>query len=183
MASTIVSSNVINGFSVDDTPRRIRDELDNAASDIETLQGPIGASGTQAATGTNTTETDLATVSIPAATLDTNGMGVRITAWGSFGATANNKTVKLYFGSTAVASSGAVAGNNVKWVARSMVIRTGAATQDALGEFYHGTSVVAPTNSSPTETLSGAVTAKCTGTNGTAAANDIVLEGFVVERL
>lgn len=143
--------------------------------------GKATAQLTQVATIANTSETTLQTYSFPANAFNATGQSVRAKAWGSFAANANNKTVKLYFGSSSFVNSGAVAGNNVKWVIEGTVHRTGSSTQKSNGHFVHGVSEVGIQNNSLTETDTAAITIKVTGQNGTASASDIVCEGMVVD--
>jgi hypothetical protein len=122
-------------------------------------------------------ETDLATVSVLANTLDVNGRTIRVTVWGSFAANVNAKTVKLYFGATSItlASAGF---NNVSWIIHAYLTRTGLTTQKMVG-VLHTSPINAPVLGSPAETLSGAVTFKITGTG--VASSDIVKENFIAE--
>jgi hypothetical protein len=120
--------------------------------------------------------------------LAANGHGVRITAWGdnNGGVTADVETVKVYFGATAVVTKILTASQANTWKASVEVIRTGATTQVATGSLYQGGTVtaVAQSNASPGETLSGAVTIKCTGQRATtSSANSVRQLGMVVEYL
>ena len=117
-------------------------------------------------------EDDLITYSLPAATLGVDGMGVRVTAAGSFAANANNKLVKMYFGSTSLTTWATAPYNNVKWRYVAEIIRTGAGAQIASSQFVStggsGGHTTFPDHvrvgtTTPAETLSGAVTIKCTG--------------------
>jgi hypothetical protein len=144
--------------------------------------GTLTISTTQAATGANTTETDLWTYSLPANTLSANNYGVRITAWGSPAANANNKIVRLYFGGTVVTSGSSTSGSN-GWRMVAEVLRTGAATQVALGQTLQSSAAAATAPVTPAEDTTGAITVKMTGQNGTANAGDIVFRGAIVEFL
>jgi hypothetical protein len=148
--------------------------------------GVIERSTTQAATIADTNETTLFTFSLPANTLSENGKGVRITAFGTYGATVNNKTIKVKFGATTIADTGAAAANGTAWHVIGTILRTGAATQltsavRMVGAFASGSGVSMPTT--PAEDTTAAIAIVVTGTNGTAAANDIVFRGAVVELL
>lgn len=145
--------------------------------------GVLTVNTTQAGTTAVTTEEDLWTYSLPANTLSANGKAVRITAFGTTAANANNKTIKLYFGSTVVATSGTSGYNGIAWTLTVPVIRTGAATQLGMGGVAVVGGSLGNSWSAPAETLSGAITIKVTGQNGTASANDIVFRGAIVEYL
>lgn len=140
----------------------------------------ILTSSTSAVGNIGTGEDNLITYSVPAGTLATDGDVIEIIAWGTFAANGNSKTLKLYFGATVLVSTGAVAFNAKDWVVRATVVRTGAATQEAIGQ-ASTSDTSAPLfvdQTTPAETLSGAVTVKCTG-EGTAD-SDIMQEGLVV---
>jgi len=128
------------------------------------------------ATGANTTETTLQTYTIPASTLKV-GMRVKLTAWGTFAANGNTKTVRIYFGSTVVwsASSGYNANG---WRAEAEVEITAANAQEYHGFGGHFGDVFAVTQGTATETDTNAIIVKATGQNGSAAASDIVGQGF-----
>lgn len=155
------------------------------------ISSVLTVSTTSAQTGANTTETDLWTYSLPANTLSADNYGVRITAFLKNGATANNKTIRAYFGATVVVSSGAYAGNahNVKVVVE--VFRTAASAQKAIGLLTsQGSGVTAGSApgaasdyTTPAADTTGAITIKITGQNGTAAAGDIVFQGGFIEFL
>jgi hypothetical protein len=125
-------------------------------------------------------EDDLITYILPASTLGTNADILEIIAWGTTAANANNKTIKLYFGSTVLIDTGAVAANNIDWQIRALIVRKTASTEDAIADFIAGATFTNKSDrTTPAETLTGAVTIKCTGT-GTAD-NDIVQQGMVIK--
>ena len=126
-------------------------------------------------------EDDLMTYTLPASTLSVDGMGVRITAWGITANNANAKTVKMYFGSTNVGSLICTTNTIEGWVHQAVIIRTGATAQ--LGRLVLSAQAAVwkwgGNATAPTETLSGAVTIKCTGE--ATATNDIVQQLMLVE--
>lgn len=146
------------------------------------IGGYLNVDNTTQGTTAVTTEETLLSFSLPAFSMGVNGQGVRIKAWGTTAANGNNKTVRLKFGATNVMTTGPVASNNETWHFEAEVFRTGGATQDAVSfvSFFNGVITQAQITN-PAETLTGAVTIAVSGQNGTAAANDIVAEGFTVE--
>lgn len=143
----------------------------------------VASSGGNVGTG----ETDLATYTLPAGTFSADGKVLRITAWGTYAATANNKTVRVYFGGTNLApGSGTVTINNGRWYADCRVIRTGASAQEGFSRNSH----TAGTNESgnrldmttPAENTANAITIRVTGQSNTAS-SDVLLRGFIVEIL
>jgi hypothetical protein len=144
--------------------------------------GVLSVNTTEASTGADTNETDLWTYSLPANTLNVNGKGVRVTAWGVNAANVNNKTWKVYFGSTAVYALGPSALNGSSFRVVMEVARTGAAAQIAAAFGGAGGTLTTAT-AAPAGDTTGAITIKVTGQNGTASASDIVFKGAIVEVL
>lgn len=141
---------------------------------------------TDAGTGADVVETTLHTFSLPGNSLTTAGQYVRIVAYHQTSANANTKRLRVYFGATVIGDSTAVAFNNQAIpIVCDVYVLTGV-TQKA---FCHASSI--PTIAAawgsggagttggynttlPAETLTGAITIRTTGTNGTATANDLV---------
>lgn len=143
------------------------------------LNAQTGSVGTTAVT----TEETLLSYTMPANTLSTAGQAIRVTCGWTTGATANNKTVKLYFGASVITTP-AQAANAQTGRLELIVMRTGAATQKVFGSGMAGTGSLTPVAeyyNAGTDALTAGVLIKCTGTNGTAAANDIVANGLITE--
>lgn len=144
-------------------------------------QGALSIPGV-ASTGANTTATVLATFTVTAGMLWADGRGVRLKAWGSYGATANNKTIAGLWGAATPITSGALANNGTNWQIEIEVLRTGLATQVCKGFFQYASTLIALGYAAGTEAPATApVVLKVQGTNGTAAANDIVCRGASME--
>ena len=157
----------------------------------------ISAAGVQpAATGADNV---LAVFTIPANSFDVSGRGVGITAEGSFGATANNKRIKLVFnattavvgstvtGGTTVADTGTIATNGGGWSLQANVFKYGAGgsnTQIGLHQQAQIGNAVAAllAPSLITATESGAILVAVTG-NATTAASDIVFNFLEVNAM
>jgi len=150
---------------------------------VAEASGKANVNTTAVGTDANTTEKDLMTYSLPANSLSVDGKLVKITAWGTTAANGNSKTMKLYFGATVVRQLGTSAFNNQDWIAEAIVVRTGASAQDAIGTEKSNNSNIFLTHSEPAEDTTTATTIRVTGQNGTAAANDIVAEGMLIEYL
>lgn len=132
----------------------------------------------------DTNEDNLMTYSLPGNAMSANNKGVRITAWGDGVSTADVTTVKVYFGATAVVTKVLTASQANTWKAVVEVLRTGATTQIATGILHNGGTAQSfvHSNASPAETLSGAVTIKCTGQRATtSSANSVRQLGMIVE--
>jgi len=156
--------------------------VDPRVSGIPRACGVLHVNTTQAATIADTNETNLWQFTLPANSLNRDGVGLRITVGGTLAANANNKTLKLYFGATQLtALSSTASGSGYRM--SGLVFRTGAATQRANGDVYVGLGTFNVVQTSPAETLSGTVLIRMTGQNGVASANDIVFNEAVVECL
>ena len=136
-----------------------------------------------------TGEDDLIVYNMPASTLSQNGMGVRVTGYGTAANNSNVKILRNYFGSSSTGNAYlniSIAGN---WKAVAEVIRTGATTQDtclmvtsaSTGSVsgVSGQGNVVTTVSTITETLTSIMQVRFTGTATTSG--DIIQSGLVVE--
>jgi hypothetical protein len=163
--------------------------------------GPSGNLGVQISSagiqpGATGADNVLAAFTLPAYSFDNFGRGIQITAAGSFGATGNNKTIKLFAGATtatvgstisggtAVASTGTVTTNGGGWQIQASIYKYsagGANTQ--LGIHQPSiTGAAASTLLAPsllTMTESGALIFAVTG-NAATAATDILLNFFEI---
>lgn len=144
--------------------------------------GILSVNTTSTGNGADTTEDTLLTFSLPAKTLSANKKGVRIKAWGNTATNADNKTMKLYFGSEVITTPTA-ATSNKGWELELEVYRTGASTQVVFGKGVVDTTNVTPLITTGAETDTAAIVIKITGQAGTANANDIVAKGLIVEML
>jgi hypothetical protein len=144
-------------------------------------QGSLAGVGNLA----DTTDDVLFTYTLPANALDKAGRAITVTAYGKYAANANNKTVKLWFGATTIATTGVQAANGTGWQLQADVTKlgvVGANTQIAQGQNMVGAAhggVNVPVT--PTEVESGAIVIKVTGASGTTgAANDVLGQFFQV---
>ena len=142
-------------------------------------------SGDSDSTTAVTTEETLKNLSMPANTLEIDNQAVKVVSWGSTAANANNKTIRIKLGSiTLYDSSGDLAAPNATdWRIESYIIRTAATTQSAITSMFFDNQNVFTSQSTPTETLTSAVTIALTGQNGTASSGDISCRGLIVEPL
>lgn len=125
---------------------------------------------------------DLITYSLPANALTASGRGLRIRAWGITANNGNAKTVTLDFGSQVVMTQALTTSIAGTWRIDAIIARTGASTQDVFAELLQLATIVhKQTITAGTQTETGAITIKCTGT--ATSNNDIVNEGLLVEFL
>lgn len=146
--------------------------------------GLLNAQTAAVATGAGTTEQTLQQYTMPANQLSAAGQSVRIRCWGSTAANANNKTRRLYFGASVIATA-TEAANAQRWVLEMVVMRTGSATQSVSATGLAGTASVTPLSyvNQGTDDLTAGVLIKCTGTDGTDSAGDITANGMIVEQI
>jgi len=111
-------------------------------------------------------EDDLMSWSMPANTLLVNDDSIEIDMAGQFANTANNKRLRIYFGSSLVFDTTSLAISAASdWMVNILVIRTGSATQRVRVDFSSTNSVLATSMkyTATSETMSGAITIKATG--------------------
>lgn len=135
-------------------------------------------------TGTSNTAdsvvTTLSTVATAAGLLSANGRSIEIEAFGTFGATSNNKVLTLEWPSTEdVFTTGTVTHNNAMWRLQSKIFREGSGTARYINTFtVDGLPPIVETGTlSVTVTNAGNV--KISGTG--AALNDVKCTGFIVK--
>jgi len=167
------------------------DLLNLAASGVLSLRAGLNTGTTTAKVGgtihenltpasnSGTGETDLMTFSLPANTLGTDNDYLTVDAWGEFSAPTGNSRVKLKFGATTIFDSGSLAFTSGAWRIQARIVRGGATSQVTIST-WSGSSLVTTTAqvAAPAETLSSAVTIKCTGQ--AAASSEVFQEGFIV---
>ena len=128
-------------------------------------------------------EDTLQTFTFPANAFNANGKAIRIRAIFRVAANTNVKTVKLHFGATVIASSGASdLLNNLTIYFDVTVVRTGASAQRSTAFRVEGTSVLL-IRTTPAEDTTAAIVIKGTGETTTNVNNDVVQESMLVEFL
>lgn len=121
-ASGQLRTELLNTFS------RLDGQLALAPYRIFTQNGPVLSTGAA--------ESELLTTNIDVGTLAKQGSSILVFACGTTGANANNKTIKLYFGSTVIFDSGAFAGNDIDWALQAEIVRNGATAQITWAQFF-----------------------------------------------
>jgi hypothetical protein len=143
--------------------------LGGTLTNVTTAVGNVGAG-----------EDTLMSYTLPKNTLGNAGDKLEIEAFGTLAANGNSKTIKLYFGSQVIFSTGAVASNALDWHIRAAVLRTGAATQIITSQFSGDTVLVTQTADfvAGTQSLAADVIIKCTGE--ATSNDDISQKGLIV---
>lgn len=146
--------------------------------------GTLSLQVNQLSFGADTTEDDGHSYTLPANSLDHNGAAVKLSIYGSTAATGNSKRLKLWFGGTAIYDTGAVAANNKSFQLSALITRVSVGNQKAIiSGHFNGSVVTASAVVATTKDETTALILKDTAQCGTAAAGDILLEGFMVEAL
>jgi len=118
---------------------------------------------------TDSSEDNLMSTTILGGKLANNGDAIEFKVAGTTAANANNKTVKVYFGATAIFNSGAVPANDQDWVLEGTIVRYGASAAIAITSGHYGGSPVTPHYEDISSvTLTSDITFKVTG-QGTSA--------------
>jgi hypothetical protein len=149
-----------------------------------TIQMPIGGVAnvnTNAQGNVGAGEDNLLSFILAGDSLTVNGSFIEIECFGTFASNANNKRVRLYFGSTVIYDTTSVAANSGSWTIKSRVIRIGSSSQKAISTISSNNVLIVNGSSytTPTESLTGNVQIKCTGE--AVANDDIVQEGQVIK--
>lgn len=127
-------------------------------------------------------EDDLISYTLPANALSSDGKAVRVRAWGTAANNANAKTVKLYFGATAILTTSLTVSVADSWWVEGLVIRTGSSTQDTVARLEEtGSNTMDMEVSTAAITDTATIVIKLTGE--ATSNNDIVNEGLLVEML
>lgn len=150
------------------------------------MSGMLNAQSVSTGNGADTTDDTAYSFILPAgwlALLGTNS-GLLVRFWGVSAANGNNKTFKLFFGTTTAISSGVVTINNKGWQASFEMLRSGTSTQTIIGSATSDATGIGTTVTAATEDETAAITIKGTLASGTTgAANDLVAKGWRVEVL
>ncbi len=138
------------------------------------LIGSISESFTTAATGANTLETNLKTLSVTANSLNNVGKGFTFRAGGTFAANSNVKTVRAYYAGTLIAyNDGVTNPNGLDWEIEGEVSQISATVAYATVRMNVGGVKQSAQNTSVAADYTAANTLAVTGQNGVPAASDI----------
>lgn len=164
-------------------PSQINATVNGVINQINTTgPGLLYSNGTLTANA-GTVEATIYSYTLPGGYLSQNGQSVRAKCYVGTAATADDKTVLLYFGAASITTG--LAANNAGggWL-EFTVTRTGAATQSLSGSGQFGAAGVTPViaqHVAATETLSGDIVIRCRATDEVAAGT--IGRLFIVESL
>lgn len=143
----------------------------------------IASSTATVGTAADTLEKDLLAVTLAGNTWGADGQAVELSAWGSYGATANTKALRLKLGaasgsgSLTLLDSAGRAINGGEWFLRGQIVRASKTTLKA-SLLLEAPGFTTNEYSSVTLTVTTNMFLRLTGSNHTAAASDLVLEGY-----
>lgn len=128
-------------------------------------------------------EDDLISYAMPANTLNANGKGIRVTAWGTGANNGNGKTLKAYFGTQVVASVSLTTSQANTWQIVFNVFRIGASAEKYYSSLFQDGAAEQHVLSQGTasQDTTATITIKCTGE--ATSDDDILQEGMIVELL
>lgn len=144
------------------------------------LSAQVNSGGVGNISGTG--DTPLFSYALPAGALDNTGRTVVIEAFGEFAATANDKDVKLWFGSQVIISTGVVTLTGVGWFVRATLTKNSSNSQVA-GAFALSSPSFAKAVGQVllTQVDTAPITVMVTGASPTTgAANDVLGYGMTV---
>jgi hypothetical protein len=159
--------------------RQFNPQIGGAAS-YAVAPGIVFKTGTPVP-NSGTSETDLATYTLPANAINGGGKGVRITAYGTTAGNANAKDIKVYFAGTVIGTLTFTTSQVNTFRADGEVLLDSGATHRAIMQFIQGgtTKQTDCVSTLVTNTTSNAAIIKVTGTGG--ASSDVLLRGMLVE--
>lgn len=134
---------------------RLDGSLQLAPYRLATVIGPIGNTGG--------TETDLLSTNVTIGTLAKQNSSILIFAAGNTAANGNNKTLRLKFGGTTLATFGPTTMNGGSWTIQAELVRNGAATEVAWAQYMDSDGILDVASSTATENLASNQTLKITG--------------------
>lgn len=146
------------------------------------VSGVLYTALTPFSTAVGTSEQTAFTYTLPPGTIAI-GQSARVTCFGTTGATANNKTRTLYFGANSLATA-AEAANAQPWKLEYIVTRTATAGWTMVFDGLAGTGGVTPLSKVVTGSdADTGIVIKCTATDATSAAGDVVVQSMLVESI
>ena len=156
--------------------------MGSAPTALASVGGTLHSDTVAVATDADTTEKDLLTYTLPANSLSADGKGVRIGFGVSTSANTDNKTIKIYFGSTVIYTVSSTTAF-FSAIGEILVVRRGVSSQiyytPSIGyQTDLGILVVPVFSTTEDETTSNVI--KVTGQNGVATAGDITAEHLIV---
>lgn len=172
-----ISGGVINGVTIGNSTITIN----IGASGLPRYLGATIVNNVTAVGNIGVGEDNLITYSLLANSLSSTADYIEIRAYGTFASNANNKRVKLYFGTATLIDTGVVAANSGSWIIDSTISRITSASELAISKIISDNTLVTDGSSfvAATQNLAGNITIKCTGEG--VATDDIIQKGLIIK--
>ena len=174
--------NTINNLSLNNATITASDiTINQGISGYAMTTGGIVFISTSSATNVDNAQTDLLYYNLAANSLNAQFSFIEIDAYGIFGANANNKRIRLYFGTTSIYDSGDIAFNGSSWHIKAKVIRNTSTAQQCIIDIITSDTLLpsSTVTSSSTANLINTNIIKCTGLSS--ISNDITQKGLIIK--
>jgi len=146
---------------------RLDGQLSLVPFKLGTTAGPVGNSAGA--------ETDLSDTTVSQGTLAKSESSILLFACGKTAANANSKTIRLFFGTTEIFTTGAVALNGVDWTLQAEIVRTSDVSQVSWIQFFSTTATLPQKVAVNTSSVDLAQNQSITITGQGVAASDVLL--------
>jgi hypothetical protein len=172
-----ITGGSLNGVSITDS---------NITTKVGTSSDNVTAGGTLKVDLTDSpnsagVETNLTSYTILANSLSADLMYLEAEAFGIFAANANNKRVKLKFGTTTLLDTGSIAANAGSWSIKARIIRSGASAQKCIATIVsdNALAIDSATYTLGAEDLTTNLALFCTGEG--VAGSDVIQRGLIIK--
>ena len=124
--------------------------------------------------GADTTDDTLQSVTVKANSLKAAGKSVEFEAFGTLGATGNNKRIQVFLGATSLATTGTITTNGGSWYAWGTITRTAVGVQTIFASIQVGLALIVASVTTGALDETTDLVLKTTGASQTTgAANDV----------
>jgi hypothetical protein len=143
--------------------------------------GGIVNINTNSSSNVGTSETDMLYYDLPSNSLYATHSFLEIEAYGNFASNANNKTLKIYFGTDLIFDTGAIAFNGSFWHIKAKIIKNSSSTQQCITDIITSDTLLRSSTviSSSTADLTSNNIIKFTGQGG--LSNDVIQNGLIIK--
>lgn len=167
-------------------PSQLNAIINNLINSIQSgVNGFVGGIVGTVASSATTAEQTLASVTIPANTLSKQGQSLRVRCSGYFsGAQHASTSAKVYFGTSSFSTGNVTTGSQSYDIDLLVTYNAGATSAVQVGRGTQGSTAIAVVaTANTTDDMTTNLVAKCTATQGTASASDVVNQNFIIEQI
>jgi hypothetical protein len=143
--------------------------------------GGISNINTNSSSNVGISETDMLQYNLPYNSLYAINSFLEIDTYGTFANNANNKTLKLYFGSDLIFNTGSIAFNGSYWHIKAKIIKNSSSMQQCIVDIITSDTLLRSSTviSSSTADLTSNNIIKCTGQGS--SSNDVIQNGLIIK--